>query len=373
MVSIPAAVRESSGQFIRNAWYVVAWDYEVLDDALFERTILGESVIVYRAMDGAPVVMENRCCHRAAPLSLGRKEGDCIRCMYHGLRFDRSGVCVEIPGQARIPADARVKIFPAVQRTRLIWVWMGDPLKADATLIPDTYSVQHPAWASKPGYKNFGANLLLLADNLLDFAHLSYVHENTLGGSTAIAEAPPVITGLEQRGIRIVRRVSGVEPAPYHRQLGQFKGLVNRWWDYTLSISGMFIMNSGVQSAHKSEGDLDGALLFHSCQALTPETADSTHYFFSHAHNFAIDDAAVIESIYRSIVTAFDEDKRMIEAQRFVMARQPQRPLVGIAADGALVRFRRLFNAALAAEQNVATDASRAREVEAEEPRGVRD
>ncbi|HEY4970673.1 MAG TPA: hypothetical protein VII35_12265 [Steroidobacteraceae bacterium] len=75
---------------------------------------------------------------------------------------------------------------------------------------------------------------------------------------------------------------------------------------------------------------------------------------------------AVIESIYRSIVTAFDEDKRMIEAQRLVMARQPQRPLVGIAADGALVRFRRLFNAALAAEQNVATDASRARGVEAE-------
>ena len=57
MVSIPAAVRVSSGLFIRNAWYVVAWDYEVLDDALFERTILGESVIVYRAMDGAPVVM----------------------------------------------------------------------------------------------------------------------------------------------------------------------------------------------------------------------------------------------------------------------------------------------------------------------------
>jgi hypothetical protein len=62
----------------------------------------------------------------------------------------------------------------------------------------------------------------------------------------------------------------------------------------------------------------------------------------------------------------------MIEAQRLVMARQPQRPLVGIAADGALVRFRRLFSAALAAEQNVAaehnmaTDASRTRGVEAE-------
>jgi phenylpropionate dioxygenase-like ring-hydroxylating dioxygenase large terminal subunit len=65
--------------FIRNAWYVVAWDYEVLPDTVLKRGVLGESVIVYRTGDGEPVVMENRCCHRAAPLALGRKEGDCIR------------------------------------------------------------------------------------------------------------------------------------------------------------------------------------------------------------------------------------------------------------------------------------------------------
>jgi phenylpropionate dioxygenase-like ring-hydroxylating dioxygenase large terminal subunit len=340
--------------FIRNAWYVVAWDFEVADDTILERTILGESVIVYRTQDGRPIVMENRCCHRAAPLALGRKEGDCIRCMYHGLRFDPTGVCVEIPGQQRIPAAARVKTYPAVQRTRLIWVWMGDRVKADENLVPDTYSVQHPAWATKPGYKKFGANILLLTDNLLDFAHLSYVHENTLGGATEIAEAPQEITGLEGRGIRIVRRVSNVSPAPYHRQLGRFTGLVNRWWDYCLSVSGMFIMSSGVQSVDKADGDLSGALMFHSCQALTPETDDSTHYFFSHAHNFSIDDPTITESIYQSIVAAFDEDKRMIEAQREIIRRDANREMISIAADGALVRFRRLVKAALTAEQSAA-------------------
>jgi vanillate O-demethylase monooxygenase subunit len=224
---------------------------------------------------------------------------------------------------------------------------MGDSGEADEALIPDTFSVQHPDWRTKPGYKLFAANILLLTDNLLDFAHLSFVHEKTLGGTTAIAEAPPEVTGQEGKGIRIVRRVSNTTVAPYHQRLGKFTGNVDRWWEYTLSVSGMFIMSSGVQAVEKKD-DLDGALLFHSCQALTPQTTDSTHYFFSHAHNFALNDPTVTESVYLSIVEAFDEDRRMIEAQRKVIEGNPDRDLINISADGALIRYRRLVKAALA-------------------------
>jgi vanillate O-demethylase monooxygenase subunit len=227
---------------------------------------------------------------------------------------------------------------------------MGDASRADAALIPDTFSVQHAAWRTKAGYKKFAANILLLTDNLLDFSHLSYVHERTLGGTSEIAEAPQEVSGLDQKGVHILRRVNNTTPAPYHQRLGNFTGPVNRWWEYSLSVSGMFIMNSGVQSAEKAAGDLEGALLFHSCQALTPETMDSTHYFFSHAHNFSLDDPMITESTYQSIVLAFDEDKRMIEAQRHVLARDPAREMVSIAADGPLIRYRRLVKAALAAE-----------------------
>ncbi len=94
----------------------------------------------------------------------------------------------------------------------------------------------------------------------------------------------------------------------------------------------------------------EGALLFHSCQALTPATESSTHYFFSHAHNFALDDPTVIEATYQSIAAAFDEDSRMIEAQAKVLSEDPSRALVGIAADSALTRYRRLVLAAAEAE-----------------------
>jgi vanillate O-demethylase monooxygenase subunit len=50
------------------------------------------------------VALDDRCCHRAAPLSMGRVEGDDIRCMYHGMKFSADGKCIQIPGQEVIPA-----------------------------------------------------------------------------------------------------------------------------------------------------------------------------------------------------------------------------------------------------------------------------
>ena len=52
--------------------------------------------------------LADRCCHRGAPLSLGNATERGIRCGYHGLEFDREGMCIEIPGQRVIPKQARV-------------------------------------------------------------------------------------------------------------------------------------------------------------------------------------------------------------------------------------------------------------------------
>ncbi len=73
----------------------------------FARRLLDEPVMLYRRADGAPVALEDRCCHRNLPLSQGRIEGDDVRCGYHGLRFDATGRCVEVPGQSAIPPDAQ--------------------------------------------------------------------------------------------------------------------------------------------------------------------------------------------------------------------------------------------------------------------------
>ena len=63
--------------FVRNCWYTIAWDHEVPADALFTRTVLGEAILLFRTADGEIAALRDRCCHRLAPLSKGKKEGDC--------------------------------------------------------------------------------------------------------------------------------------------------------------------------------------------------------------------------------------------------------------------------------------------------------
>ena len=74
--------------WLRNCWYVIAWEHEIpqaAEDKLFTRKVLNEPILVYRTSHGHMVAIADKCCHRHAPLSTGHREGDSVRCGYHGL------------------------------------------------------------------------------------------------------------------------------------------------------------------------------------------------------------------------------------------------------------------------------------------------
>ena len=75
-----------------------------------------------------------------------------LQCHYHGLRFDRTGACVRVPGQDMIPAGARVKTYPVVDRYKWLWIWMGDPALADPAKITDYHWLDDPDWGAKSDY-----------------------------------------------------------------------------------------------------------------------------------------------------------------------------------------------------------------------------
>ena len=340
--------------FLKNCWYVAAWSSEVQAGRPFARTLLDIPVVLWRDPEGAVIALEDRCCHRGAPLSTGRLEGASIRCMYHGLRFDTQGRCVEIPAQERVPPGMEVLRFPVVEKHKWIWLWMGDPALADVSLVPDHHWLDDPAWRSLEGYTHYDTNYLLIADNLLDLAHLAYVHANTLGGSENIAKVSPKIE-LSERGVHVQRWTMDVPAAPFVQKVHPYETHVDRWNHYDFLLPGIFLMDSGMApvGTGATEGRRENAVEFRSCQALTPESEESTHYFFGQPHNFAIEQPEITRSIHDSVVKAFEEDHQMIHSQARNLRRKGSGPFVpkAIRADEALGKFRWLVEKRLRAEK----------------------
>ena len=343
--------------FIKNCWYVAAWGNEVASEGLLARTITGVPLVFWRDAAGDVVALHDRCCHRAAALSLGRKEGaDCIRCMYHGLVFDRRGECVQAPGQQKLPPNARVRSFPVRERHRWVWVWMGDAELADDSLIPPTPWLDDPGWRSLDGYIHYDANYLLIADNLLDFSHLPFLHPATLGGSPDYAAVRPKVERFD-RGLRLSKHVLNTAAPAYAAAYAPFptEPAVDRWMDYEFLLPGVLLLDSGLISAGGdiSSRDPSQALSFRGCQALAPETERSTHYFFAHAHNFLLDQPAVTQAIHAGVVQAFEEDREMIMRQQRNLELEPSLPMMPLGIDAALNQFRWLVERAIKQEQRV--------------------
>jgi phenylpropionate dioxygenase-like ring-hydroxylating dioxygenase large terminal subunit len=327
--------------FLRNSWYVAAWDREI-SRAPLARTLLEQPVVFYRKQDGAVVALEDRCCHRQLPLSMGKLEGDELRCGYHGLKFDSGGKCVEIPGQASIPPQARVRSYPVVEKYHWVWIWMGEPDRADPALIPDWWWAEHPDWAfTRPERVRVACNYQLVSDNVLDVTHLAYVHASSIG-APSITEFPATVE-REERKVRLTRWIRDRPPPPLYQQAGDFPGNVDRW-QIVEHVPPCFTVNfAGCQDAARK-------IELMALSAPTPESARSTHYFFGFVRNFGLGDADTERICAEDMVRVFNEDFPVLEAQQRMLDARPDAPRVDIAVDAAPLAARRMLQAMLANE-----------------------
>jgi len=348
--------------FLRNCWYVAAWDHELIDGRLLARTIMEEGIVLYKGESGQAVALRDRCCHRGALLSMGRREGDCLRCMYHGLKFDATGKCIQIPGQEVVPAKLGVQSYPVVERDHIVWIWMGDPARADPSTIIDFPYLRDPRWKGIPDYLHYDANYLLIVDNLSDFAHLAFVHTRTLGGSEEYAfKTKPVAMERLERGFRVERWHMASPPPPFHRKVIPDKtALVDRRNIGHMHVPGTFFLESLFAPAGSGaeKGNLEGARQYRNCQFMTPETRRTTHFFWNYLNDFEGNDGNVSRSLHASLIEGFMEDKAIIEAQQRVLDADPDFHMMAVAADGPLMHFRRVLERLIAAEQAEASRTS---------------
>lgn len=341
--------------FLKNCWYVAALDHELIDGRLLGRTLLGEHVLLYRGESGKVVAMNDRCPHRGALLSRGRLEGDSVRCMYHGIKYDGTGKCVQIPGQEMIPPKLKVRAYPVAERGHFIWVWMGDAAAADPAQIVDFPYLSEPNWKGIPAYLHYDANYLLIVDNLSDFSHLAFVHTKTLGGSEeyAYVTKPTVVERLE-RGFRVERWHVDSDPPPFHKKVIRDRdSKVDRRNIATMYVPGIFYMETLFAAAGQGAqtGNIAGAKEYRNCQFMTPETERTTHFFWSYLNNFEGEDSTISRSLLNSLIEGFMEDKEIIERQQQTLDEDPSFQPLAILADAPLAHFRRVLDKLIATEQ----------------------
>ncbi len=330
----------------RDAWYVAAWSHEVTDSPLARR-LLGEDVVLFRDASGRAAVLEDRCCHRAAPLSLGSVVAGGIRCGYHGMVFGRDGGCTGNPGEEEDRALYGVRSFPVVERQNFVWVWMGEPGLADPSAIVDyPFHEAGGEWPFQFGRYRYAANFMLVIDNLMDLTHLGYVHGSTIGGFPQSHVAAEMETVATETGVRYLRWMMASPPPPSFVAAAGFEGPVDRWSEFeyaapasVLQWGGALEVGRGARRDRRQEGGVSLRLFHHA----TPESETSCHYFWSVANRGCPAETPAGERLYKDIADAFLEDKTMIEAQQAAIARGPDRRLHYRRHDEAVALARRAF------------------------------
>ena len=345
-------------QFVRNAWYVAAWGEDLAFGQILARMILGEPVAFYRTGGGKVVAVQDRCPHRFAPLSLGKLvAGDRIQCAYHGLQIDATGACVLNPHPpGNIPARARIRSFPVVERHKAIWVWMGDR-PADPAKIPDFRVLDDaPAlYATKLDRITIKANYELIVDNLLDLSHTAFLHEGLLGNADIVdsditieQDGDDVIAGRIASNAAIPG-MSALQWPGHPARVDKFTSI--RWMAPSTLRLEVGVCEVGVPHATGTG--------YHAVHLLTPETDRSTHYFFT-AVRFGVrtgDDAVnreIQDKIAKMRRFAFEEqDAPVIEAQQrsIDVAGVPLDPLT-LSIDVGPVRYKRVLQRMLDADRD---------------------
>ncbi|CAN5346759.1 aromatic ring-hydroxylating dioxygenase subunit alpha [soil metagenome] len=333
--------------FLRNLWYVAAFSQDVAAGHTLGRKYLGESVVLFRTLSGEIGALEDRCSHRAMPLSAGHVEGNILRCCYHGVEFDKTGACTRIPNQSRIPAAANIRSYPVVEQDSLIWIWMGEPALADPTKIIRNPEHASEKWSWRPYYFHVKTNWQLLVDNIMDLTHVPYIHARTIGGNPAQHYEADTKVEVENGKISLTRHMPNSVPPKSYIDAGGFTGRVDRWQEVRFHPeSGMVLrVNAGGCDVDTGayEGKRDHGFMLVNVHCVTPETETSTHYIWSICTT-APKDSGAPEVLFDQFYDTIKEDEDTLEAQQARIDEHPDRPFVGIASDGAVNQARRLLS-----------------------------
>ncbi len=182
------------GAFMRQFWLAIHRSEDLAIGRAKPIRIMSEDFTLYRGDSGRAQVIDYRCPHRWAPMHLGTVEGDDIRCVYHGWKYDCTGQCIEQPAElAGFARKVRIGSYPTQEYLGLIWAYFGE---GEAPAFPPFPHRETPGIIQVWNVEEVPCNYLQSFENSMDEVHVAFTHAP--GGSHAkLAADLPVISAEE--------------------------------------------------------------------------------------------------------------------------------------------------------------------------------
>jgi 5,5'-dehydrodivanillate O-demethylase len=164
------------GRLLRSFWQPVARSSSVGPGQARALNIMSEELTLYRGESGQAHLLAGRCAHRGSVLQTGWVQGEDIRCMYHGWRYDPTGRCVEIPAEKRPRThEIRVDAFPVHEYCGLVFAYLGQAPAPEFDL-PRKHFLEEPGRNVFVREQMWDCNWFQTIENSLDAVHVSFVH-----------------------------------------------------------------------------------------------------------------------------------------------------------------------------------------------------
>ena len=203
-----------AGRYLRSFWQPVYRAGDLPAGKMVPIQIMSEWFTLYRGDTGTAHLTAFRCAHRGTQLSTGWVEGDCVRCRYHGWKYDASGQCVEQPGEDEaFAAKVQIRTYPTEEYLGLIFAYLGGGQPPPLKRFPD---FERPGLVEAGVPEIWPCNYFNRIEN--DPGHVPFVHRESLlrAGRAERTEIRQVSAEETDYGVRMSASVPGRPPAYIH-------------------------------------------------------------------------------------------------------------------------------------------------------------
>ena len=327
-----------------DCWYAPAASSEV-DRELLAVRAAGLPVVLYRTESGEVVALEDRCAHRAYPLSAGDLVGDTVRCGLCGFVYGPDGRCVSVPTQPHVPYGAEVASYPVRESDGLVWVWLGEPGRAGLHRVPELPWLADDAWSTVSGEEEVFASFLLLHENFADVTQVPFVAPE-IAPSVLGTTPPPLDVVVSETSVSLHR---DFPPAPLPAWQAEIVGCPLDT-PYRTEQSGFF-PSPAVWVDHWDAQAADGSWVrLRFTHLVTPIDDDSSRLLWAVSRDFALGNRAVDQYLDGIFTDYYDRVIDAMEIAQEVLDIDGPGPEVNVNADAVGLKIREIVAALLTAE-----------------------